>query len=180
MIVRDSNGNELKDGDSVILIKDLKVKRSIYQLESYNTTEIDVVVKGEKRKLKMHGFIDRIDEEDGKMRVIDYKSGKVSSKQVAFKLEENVKTSFGSASHSTQLALYSLMFKTRFDFLPNETAVFSLVNIDQGLFKLQSDKMSLQEIVDLFPSLIQQIIDEMYDSELKIEHDSDAKYCQFC
>jgi len=161
-------------------IKDLKVKRSIYQLESYNTTEIDVVVKGEKRKLKMHGFIDRIDEEDGKMRVIDYKSGKVSSKQVAFKLEENVKTSFGSASHSTQLALYSLMFKTRFDFLPNETAVFSLVNIDQGLFKLQSDKMSLQEIVDLFPSLIQQIIDEMYDSELKIEHDSDAKYCQFC
>ncbi|MEN9346371.1 MAG: hypothetical protein RLZZ60_1840 [Bacteroidota bacterium] len=28
MIVRDSNGNELKDGDSVILIKDLKVKGS--------------------------------------------------------------------------------------------------------------------------------------------------------
>jgi protein PhnA len=28
MIVRDSNGNELKDGDSVILIKDLKIKGS--------------------------------------------------------------------------------------------------------------------------------------------------------
>ena len=28
MIVRDSNGNELKDGDNVILIKDLKVKGS--------------------------------------------------------------------------------------------------------------------------------------------------------
>ncbi len=28
MIVKDSNGNELKDGDNVILIKDLKVKGS--------------------------------------------------------------------------------------------------------------------------------------------------------
>lgn len=28
MTVRDSNGNELKDGDSVVVIKDLKVKGS--------------------------------------------------------------------------------------------------------------------------------------------------------
>ncbi|MGD9836481.1 MAG: alkylphosphonate utilization protein [Afipia sp.] len=28
MAVRDSNGNELKDGDSVVVIKDLKVKGS--------------------------------------------------------------------------------------------------------------------------------------------------------
>jgi len=161
-------------------IKNLKVERSIYQLESYNTTEIEVIVRGEKRKLKLHGYIDRIDEEDGKMRVIDYKSGMVNLKHVTFEPSENIKDSFTKASHSVQLSLYSLMFLSRFGFLPNETAVFSLVNVDEGLFKLQSKKLTLNEIVDLLPNLVQQIIDDMYNPELTIEHDSDAKYCQFC
>ena len=32
-MVRDSNGNELKDGDSVLVIKDLKVKGSTLNLK---------------------------------------------------------------------------------------------------------------------------------------------------
>jgi ATP-dependent helicase/nuclease subunit B len=161
-------------------IKQSNSKRSIYQLESYHTMEMDVVVRGEKRKIKIHGFIDRIDEVDGKMRVIDYKSGTVTSKQVTFKPDENLKNSFSVATHSTQLSLYSLMFEKKFGFLPNESSVLSLVNIEAGNFKLQSDKLSFHEIVNLFPKLLQQIIDEMYDSDLKIEHNSDAWYCQFC
>lgn len=154
--------------------------RSIFQLESYHTMEIDVKVRGEKRKIKIHGFIDRIDEVDGKMRVIDYKSGTVTSKQVTFKPDENLKNSFSVASHSTQLSLYSMMFEKKFGFLPSESSVLSLVNIEAGNFKLQSEKLLFHEIVNLFPKLLQQIIDEMYDSDLKIEHNSDARYCQFC
>lgn len=50
-ITKDSNGNELKDGDSVTLIKDLKVKGASVTLKrgtmiknirlSYNTDEIE-------------------------------------------------------------------------------------------------------------------------------------------
>lgn len=37
MIVRDSNGNELKDGDSVQVIRDLKVKGSSMNLKRGKT-----------------------------------------------------------------------------------------------------------------------------------------------
>ena len=40
--------------------------------------------------------------------------------------------------------------------------------------------MTLKEIVDLLPELLQQVITELYDTEERIEHNSDSKYCQFC
>ncbi len=57
MIVKDSNGNELTDGDSVLLIKDLKVKGSSLVIKrgtmvkkirlSDNEEEIDCKVGGQ-------------------------------------------------------------------------------------------------------------------------------------
>lgn len=57
-IVRDAHGNELKDGDSVVIIKDLKVKgassalkigvkiKNIHLVEEVNGHNIEVKVKG--------------------------------------------------------------------------------------------------------------------------------------
>jgi ATP-dependent exoDNAse (exonuclease V) beta subunit len=158
------------------------VERYIYQLESYLTTEIEVEIGTEKRKILLHGYVDRIDGENDKMRVIDYKSGYVKSDHVLFKLDENgdVKKSFLATKHALQLAIYGLLFEKKFGFLPHDTAVYSLVNIQEGLFKLNSESLTLKEIVDLLPELLQQVITELYDIEERIEHNSDSKYCQFC
>jgi CRISPR/Cas system-associated exonuclease Cas4 (RecB family) len=158
------------------------VERYIYQLESYLTTEIEVEIGTEKRKILLHGYVDRIDGENDKMRVIDYKSGYVKSDHVFFKLDENgdVKKSFLATKHALQLAIYGLLFEKKFGFLPHDTAVYSLVNIQEGLFKLNSESFTLKEIVDLLPKLLQQVITELYDTEERIEHNSDSKYCQFC
>jgi CRISPR/Cas system-associated exonuclease Cas4 (RecB family) len=158
------------------------VERYIYQLESYLTTEIEVEIGTEKRKILLHGYVDRIDGENDKMRVIDYKSGYVKSDHVLFKLDENgdVKKSFLATKHALQLAIYGLLFEKKFGFLPHDTAVYSLVNIQEGLFKLNSESLTLKEIVDLLPKLLQQVITELYDTEERIEHNSDSKYCQFC
>lgn len=158
------------------------VKRFIYQLESYLTTEIEVEIGSEKRKIQLHGFVDRIDGEDDRMRVIDYKSGFVKSEHVIFKPDTNgdVKKSFMDTKHALQLAIYALLFEKKFGFLPHDTAVYSLVNIQEGLFTLNSKSLSLKEIVNLLPELLQQIIIELYESEEPIEHNSDHKYCQFC
>ena len=158
------------------------VKRFIYQLESYLTTEIEVEIGSEKRKIQLHGFVDRIDGEDDRMRVIDYKSGFVKSEHVIFKPDTNgdVKKSFMDTKHALQLAIYALLFEKKFGFLPHDTAVYSLVNIQEGLFTLNSKSLSLKEIVNLLPELLQQIIIELYESEEPIEHNPDHKYCQFC
>lgn len=157
-------------------------ERYIYQLESYLTAEIEVEIGSERRKIKLQGYVDRIDSDNDKMRVIDYKSGFVSNQHVLFKEDKNgdVKASFSSVKHALQLAVYGLLFEKKYGFLPNDTAIYSLVNIQNGLFKLNSETLSLQEIVALLPKLIQQIINELYDTNEPIKHTIDSKYCPFC
>jgi ATP-dependent helicase/nuclease subunit B len=158
------------------------VKRYIYQLESYLTTEIEVEIGSEKRKIQLHGYVDRIDGENDKMRVIDYKSGFVKSEHVIFKPDPSgdAKKAFLATKHALQLAIYALLFEKKFGFLPHDTSVYSLVNIQEGLFTLESKSLSLKEIVNLLPELLQQIITELYDTGELIQHNSDSKYCQFC
>jgi ATP-dependent exoDNAse (exonuclease V) beta subunit len=158
------------------------IERYIYQLESYMTAEVDIEIGNEKRTILLQGYIDRIDGENDKMRVIDYKSGYVKEEHVLFKLDKkgDVKKSFLDCKHALQLAFYGLLFEKKFGFLPNDTAIYSLVNIQEGLFKLNSENLTLSEIINLLPELIQQLMTELYDSEQLIEHSTDNKYCQFC
>jgi CRISPR/Cas system-associated exonuclease Cas4 (RecB family) len=158
------------------------IERYIYQLESYMTAEVDIEIGNDKRTILLQGYIDRIDGENDKMRVIDYKSGYVKEEHVLFKLDKkgDVKKSFLDCKHALQLAFYGLLFEKKFGFLPNDTAIYSLVNIQEGLFKLNSENLTLSEIINLLPELIQQLMTELYDSEQLIEHSTDNKYCQFC
>jgi CRISPR/Cas system-associated exonuclease Cas4 (RecB family) len=158
------------------------VERFIYQLESYMTAEVEIEIGNEKRKILLQGFIDRIDGENDKMRVIDYKSGYVKEEQVVFKMDKkgDVKKSFLGTTHALQLAFYGLLFEKKFGFIPHNTAIYSLVNIQDGLFNLKSDSLSLKEIIHLLPELIQQLMTELYDEDQLIEHSSENKYCQFC
>ena len=157
-------------------------ERFIYQLESYMTAEVEIEIGNEKRKILLQGFIDRIDGENDKMRVIDYKSGYVKEEQVVFKMDKtgDVKKSFLGTTHALQLAFYGLLFEKKFGFIPHNTAIYSLVNIQDGLFNLKSDSLSLKEIINLLPELIQQLMTELYDGDQLIEHSSENKYCQFC
>ncbi len=158
------------------------VERFIYQLESYMTAEVEIEIGNEKRKILLQGFIDRIDGENDKMRVIDYKSGYVKEEQVVFKMDKtgDVKKSFLGTTHALQLAFYGLLFEKKFGFIPHNTAIYSLVNTQDGLFNLKSDSLSLKEIINLLPELIQQLMTELYDGDQLIEHSSENKYCQFC
>lgn len=157
-------------------------ERFIYQLESYMTAEVEIVIGNEKRKILLQGFIDRIDGESDKMRVIDYKSGYVKEEHVIFKMDKtgDVKKSFLGTKHALQLAFYGLLFEKKFGFIPHNTSIYSLVNIQDGLFNLKSDSLSLKEIINLLPELIQQLMIELYDSDQLIEHSLENKYCQFC
>lgn len=156
--------------------------RYIYQLESFMKSEVEISVNGDKRQIQLIGFVDRIDGVGDKMRVIDYKSGNVRKNQVSFSLTKDgdIKKSFMNTKHAVQLALYCLMFKNNFGHLPEEASIYSLVNLDEGLFSLNSEKMTVQEIVDLLPKLLEQMIDELYNTDTVIQHDPEAKYCQFC
>jgi CRISPR/Cas system-associated exonuclease Cas4 (RecB family) len=158
------------------------ISRWIYQLEGLLYSSIEIDLNGEKKTIHFKGYVDRIDGVGNAMRIIDYKSGKVKAEHVKFALgkDGDVIKAFKNTKHGVQLVLYCILFKEKFGHLPQEAAIASLVNIKDGLFSLNSDKMSVQEIVDLFPKLLEQIITELYDPFIPIKHESESKYCNFC
>ena len=61
----------------------------IESLEAHYEQEVEIEILGEKKKVRLRGFIDRIDSVGGKIRIIDYKSGKVKPEEVKFKKGDN-------------------------------------------------------------------------------------------
>lgn len=163
-------------------IQSTGISRWIYQLEGLFDTTIEINLNGNKKSLRFKGYVDRIDGVGEEMRIIDYKSGKVKPEDVSFTLGKkgDVKEAFSNSKYGVQLALYCLLFKEKFGGLPQEASILSLVNVKDGLFSLNSSKLTVQDIVDLFPQLIEQIIAELYDPMMPIRHETESKYCNFC
>jgi hypothetical protein len=66
--------------------------------------------------------------------------------------------------------------------LPKEVGIYSLINISNGFFALDTNKgMTLEEITDVFPDVLQELFSEMYDEETPFEHTiQQFSYCNYC
>ena len=153
----------------------------IEQVEAEMTSAVEIQIKDEKRIINFKGYIDRIDKIGSKYRVIDYKTGKVTDKDVEFKVsEDGIKASFASSKHSLQLALYSIFFKEKYKVLPDIAAIYSLVNLTKPFELKFKNKNGLEDFPELFKELVEEVIYEIYDLDVPFEHSSNSKYCNFC
>ena len=151
------------------------------ELELKADMEIDVF--GEKKTLRFKGFIDRIDSIGGKIRIIDYKSGKVKEDDVIIKkINEDLIKTFGGTKHALQLALYCYLYRENYGELPSEASIYSLINIKDGTFPLSSKTSTVEEVINLFPDFVAQLCEQIYDKELPFTHDTKAQfnYCLYC
>jgi len=153
---------------------------AIIMLEVKLSKEIEIEVAGKKKTILFSGYIDRIDKVGSNYRVIDYKSGRVSEKDVNFKLDsDDLEKSFAACKHALQLSLYSLFFKERFNHFPSEAKIISLVDV-KSTFNLKIEEGTTQDICDAFIELTSLIINDLYNPELEMAHDETAKYCAYC
>lgn len=158
----------------------------IESLERELRADVEIEVLGVKKKVHLKGFVDRIDSIDGKFRIIDYKSGKVKKDDTntvkkKVDLEVLVNNSLNK-KHVLQLLMYCYLFRENFGELPREASIISFVNIQDGVLPLETGDMELAEAVDLFPSVIEAIINEIYDTEVPFSHDDSKQfsYCAYC
>ena len=133
--------------------------------------------------MRFKGFIDRIDSIGGKIRIIDYKSGKVKEDDVVVKkINEDLIKTFSGTKHALQLALYCYLYRENYGELPAEASIYSLINIKDGTFPLSSKTSSVEELINLFPDFVAQLCEQIYDKELPFTHDTKAQfnYCLYC
>jgi ATP-dependent helicase/nuclease subunit B len=147
--------------------------------------EVEIELDGEKRAIPLRGFVDRIDSIGGRIRIIDYKSGKVKESDVRLSVFESTKdivSYFSSTKHAVQLAFYTFLYHQKTGNYPTCSSIYSLVNLNEGLFELQANEMTQEELMELFPSFVQGLISEIYDKNKPFAHQPAAyrSWCQYC
>ncbi len=157
----------------------------IEYLELELASTMDIEIQGKTMPIHMKGYVDRIDSVGGKMRIIDYKSGKSNKKDVTIKCPEpdmsNLVAVITGAKHILQLVMYSFLYHDRFGKYPDEVSIYSLVNIHDGLFPLQGE-LTIEECAALFPEFVRQVVDELFDPEIPFEHmpGQFISFCKYC
>ena len=76
----------------------------------------------------------------------------------------------------------SYLFKVNLGELPREASIISFINIQDGALPLETGDMALAEVVELFPTILEAIINEIYDVEVPFAHDDSKQfsYCAYC
>jgi len=159
---------------------------TVVSLEEFYTSSLSIKSDND-INVKVKGKVDRIDKVDNLYRLIDYKTGKVETKDLKInqwdELLENPET-----EKSFQLLCYSWLFfkenNKADDLLPS---IISFRNPSRGLLKMQhpssADGMVNHDVIKEFEeNVLKPIFQELYDPETpfrQTENEENCKYCPF-
>lgn len=109
--------------------------------------------------VKIAGKVDRIEERNGKIRIIDYKTGKVEKRNVSLKswkdLTDDIKN-----EKIIQVLAYSFMFENEAIGLPMEAGIISFKNLKSGFLPF-SFKVEKQEKTTIDSEILNQYLEQM-------------------
>mgnify|MGYP001031176161 FL=1 len=122
----------------------IKSGRDITLKELEQRCEIDfsISVNEQPTAIKLVGSIDRVEEENGVIRLIDYKTGKVEQKDLRL---DNISDALENPafSKSNQLLFYSLLYSRLNKCVKIESAIYSCRNNLSGILPLTIQKNTL-------------------------------------
>ena len=160
----------------------------IESLEERLEAQLELDIFDDRKTVKVKGFVDRIDQMDGRLRIIDYKTGKVNAGDVGKKpgksevLDVNYLVQLSKNNkHFFQLMVYCFLYQHKYGVSPATSAIISLVNLKDSPFFIEMGDLSINELVELFPNVLKVLVEEIYDPEIPFTHtDAYRSYCQYC
>ncbi|MDN3664819.1 PD-(D/E)XK nuclease family protein [Algibacter miyuki] len=143
-------------------ITDLKAGNEIkiVAIESNNTVLIDIPELD--FPVKLTGKVDRVDQRNGDIRIIDYKTGRVDAPKVEIVNWEDITTDYTKYSKSFQVLMYAYMMSLSNQIqLPVEAGIISFKNLNAGFLKFsKKDKQGNGAKRD--PQITQETLDNFY------------------
>jgi len=155
----------------------LQQGNTIKILELESDVRTAMTIEGVSFPVTLNGQIDRIDEFNGVVRIIDYKTGKVLQNQVEIVDWELLTTDYDKFGKSFQILMYASILNNNKPFQkPIEAGVISFKNLSAGFLKFQKkDKMGAgahkeslitPDTIDGFNKELNKLILEIYNSEI--------------
>ena len=183
------NNGQFKSGKNLIILEIAKKYISDFvkiEIESINKGDsikiigieknFNVKFQSEKFKeeINLKGQIDRIDNLNGKLRIIDYKTGKkIEKRELNLSNWENLEMDYDKIKSWFQILFYAYAYNiTSNQNLPTEVGIISFKNLKSGLLKFnfgtRFDNISVinDDILKNYKILLENIIIEIMDSNI--------------
>lgn len=164
------------------LLKDKKNKLKIIATEENLSAEI--TIEGIDFPVKLHGQVDRVDELNGVLRIIDYKTGMVSSTNLRVPEFKNLRDE--KHLKAIQVLLYAYLFtkSKNYNFnQPLEAGIYSFKNLNSGFlpidFALPRKKPETNITAEKLEEFITELkiyIKEIYNLEIDFIEPADLRY----
>lgn len=157
---------------------ELKKGKKIKILGLETPIEMEHKIEGLEFNVKLRGKIDRIDEIDGSLRIMDYKTGKVSSNQLKIK-DWNLLGQDEKYSKSFQVLCYAYMFVNNaqepLDTLLLQSGIVSFKNLKAGFMPFNGAYIT-EDILNRFVVELDRLILELFDQEINFEEKELTSY----
>jgi ATP-dependent helicase/nuclease subunit B len=162
---------------------------AIEALEEKFEINIDIEIYGVAKKIKLKGFADRIDSMNNAIRIVDYKTGKVKKEDIGKTShtkwtgtdEELLVHLSKECKHFFQLMLYSFLYYKKYHRIPKESAIISLVNLNESPFIMNAKSMEMARVIELFPVVLGYLLEEIYNPDVPFTHTQEYfNYCVYC
>lgn len=152
-------------------------------LEQGLEKKIAVVVQGKSVEVKLRGKADRIDFLNGRLRVIDYKTGKVDPAELKFKEWEQV-TSESGLGKAFQLLTYAWLCQSAYPEVSLiEPGIASMRSARQGVITLQlpdGGQALNEDHLKQFGERLGELLSEILDDRIPFSQTEDEKNCAWC
>ena len=133
--------------------------------------------------VKLKGFIDRIDKNpgNGKIRIIDYKTGSVDPKDLKLKSWESVITE-KRYSKAMQVLTYAwLNSREQPDSIDVEPGIISLRTAYSTFLPVTfPDEVPFAEAIEQIEDMLRTLITRIFDKEIPFSQTGDTKGCEYC
>lgn len=128
-----------------------------------------ITIPGLDFPIKLKGTLDRVDEFDGAVRIIDYKTGKVEAKNVKITDWETLITDYDK-SKAFQLLCYAYLYSKKHGISDVQAGIISFKKLGQGLFRFSEDKNTQinEGTLATFESYLYQLIREICNTEIPL------------
>ncbi|RIV43902.1 PD-(D/E)XK nuclease family protein [Flagellimonas pelagia] len=122
----------------------------------------------------LKGTLDRVDEVDGTLRIIDYKTGKVEPKNVKITDWEELITNYDK-SKAFQLLCYAYLYAKKHPVQQMKAGIYSFKSLSQGLFSFTEDKNPIidQQTLSTFERYLNRLILEICSVEIPLTEKKD-------
>ena len=160
---------------------------TVEYLEERLETIIPVIIREETIPVRLKGYIDRIDNAGSLMRIIDYKTGTVQSKNVAV-TDWDLLLTEPTLNYAFQLLVYGFLLEKKTGPLPalsagilslKKSGTVNLVSVPDPVDGTNTSMLSAS-VLERFGGVLQAILAEIFDRSLPFVQTEDQARCVYC